>query len=122
MEEFARAVLHGARLALLVGMKAEPEIVVGAVERERAGRDDHQQDEFDDRVAALDGRTIDWPRMRCFPGIVVLLSLVAAPAAAKPHPADAFVLAGQSNAVGWSTQFENQTTARVTSPSPTGLS
>jgi Carbohydrate esterase, sialic acid-specific acetylesterase len=52
----------------------------------------------------------------------MLALLRATPADAVPHGTDAFVIAGQSNAAGWSTQFENQTTARVTSPSTAGLS
>jgi Carbohydrate esterase, sialic acid-specific acetylesterase len=54
--------------------------------------------------------------------LLLLLPLFGAPrAVAAAHPTDAFVVAGQSNAAGWSTQFENQSTARVTSPNPQGL-
>ena len=64
------------------------------------------------------------PRLAC---LVLALALAAlgpaatAPAARMRVVNDGFVLAGQSNMVGRSTQYENQKTGRVTSPAPNGL-
>ena len=57
-----------------------------------------------------------------FRSLALALWLVPAAASAGIVVAsDDFVLAGQSNQVGWSTQGENGKPGRVTSPSPTGL-
>lgn len=53
--------------------------------------------------------------------LAIALSCATASRAAADPATDAFVIAGQSNASGWSTQFENQRTGRVTSPSYDGL-
>jgi hypothetical protein len=56
--------------------------------------------------------------MRSRPALVAAGLLLAAAAEAET---DGFVVAGQSNAVGWSTQYADERTARVTSPSASGL-
>src|SRR5262245_21092066 len=58
--------------------------------------------------------------------LLSLLFVIATPLAAsagRPRNVvtDGFVLAGQSNMLGESTQFENQRTGRVTSPQTNGL-
>jgi len=57
---------------------------------------------------------------RLFVACVAMACAATLPAAADP-PIDAFVIAGQSNAVGWSTQNEDQMAGRVTSPNAAGL-
>lgn len=55
----------------------------------------------------------------------LFFAIAVACAAARPAIADpavdAFVIAGQSNAAGWSTQNENRSEGRVTSPNGDGL-
>jgi len=59
-------------------------------------------------------------RARNWIAAVVATICAASPAFAKVGR-DAFVIAGQSNAVGWSTQNEDSFVDRVTSPNPQGL-
>jgi Carbohydrate esterase, sialic acid-specific acetylesterase len=53
--------------------------------------------------------------------VLALLAARDAAAARQRYGVDAFVLAGQSNMLGSSTQFENWKIGRVTSPAPNGL-